>query len=85
MNIYHISQTENKGYDTYSDLVVAAENEEEARLIHPSNWYKDDPWNRELFSYGEWATKPENVKVEYLGEAKEGTEAGIICSSFHAG
>lgn len=84
MKLYHISQTENKGYDTYSDLVVAANNEEEARLIHPSSCNKD-PWNIGLFSYGEWATKPENVKVEYLGEAKEGTKAGIICSSFHAG
>ena len=36
LKIYHISQKENNGYDTYSDAVVIAENEEEARRIHPS-------------------------------------------------
>ena len=34
---------------------------------------------------GTWATKLESVSVEYIGKAKEGSEAGIICSSFNAG
>ena len=32
-----------------------------------------------------WATKIKSVSVEYLGEAKEGSNAGVICSSFNAG
>ena len=32
-----------------------------------------------------WATKLDSVSVEYIGEAKEGSEAGVICSSFNAG
>ncbi len=34
---------------------------------------------------GCWAKNAEQVDAEYLGEAKEGTEAGVICASFHAG
>jgi hypothetical protein len=37
MNLYLISQDQNNGYDTYSDAVVAAENETRARFTYPSN------------------------------------------------
>jgi hypothetical protein len=30
-------------------------------------------------------TSPEFVKVEYLGEAQEGSVSSIVCSSFNAG
>jgi hypothetical protein len=35
MKLWLISQTDNNGYDTYSDAVVASETREEARLIIP--------------------------------------------------
>lgn len=35
MNIYLLSQSKNKGYDTYDSCVVLAETEEEARKIFP--------------------------------------------------
>lgn len=35
MKLYRISQNVNREYDTYSDAVVAADNEEEAKRIHP--------------------------------------------------
>ena len=38
MNIYLLSQSEVDGYDTYDSCVVAAENEEDARQIHPSEF-----------------------------------------------
>lgn len=82
MKLYHISQTENDDYDTYSDLVVCAESEDEARLIHPSQ-YKENPWADDVYS--SWCKSPDQVTVEYLGEAAEHLEKGIICASFHAG
>lgn len=81
MKLYHISQTEEKGYDTYSDAVVCASSEEEARNIHP-NYNLDNPWQS---SWHCWCKSPDQVVVKYLGEATEGIEKGIICSSYHAG
>jgi hypothetical protein len=73
MKLYHISQTTNTGYDTYSDAVVSTETEQEAKEWPIGGKYHIDSWAR-----------PEDVKVEYLGEAAEGVK-GLICESFHAG
>jgi len=35
MNLYLLSQTENRGYDTFDSCVVCAPNEEQAKTIHP--------------------------------------------------
>lgn len=40
MNLYLISQSVNDDYDTYSDAVVAASDEETARRTHPSDYAK---------------------------------------------
>lgn len=75
MKLFFISQDENGGFDTYSDAVVAAPDEETARNITPSQ-------------YGgymrEWCD-PKYVAVRYIGEAAEGVDQGIICASYHAG
>lgn len=73
MNLYKISQTVNRGYDTYDSAVVAAETEEAARNTRP-------------YDYGTpgWA-KPEYVRVELIGLAVEGTTAGVIVASSNAG
>lgn len=34
---------------------------------------------------GCWVNNPNEVIVEYIGEAKEGTVAGVILSSYNAG
>lgn len=39
MNLYYLSQTVVSGYDTFSDAVVSAETEEEARFTHPGSPY----------------------------------------------
>ena len=81
MKLYHIHQNDRKGYDTYSDMVVCASSEDEARHIHPvvGGWeYKEDDWKC-------WARDPEMVSVKYIGEAAVNLEAGIVCSSYHAG
>ena len=66
-----------RGYDTYDSCVVAADTEDEARLISPAS-YKQ-------FGYSSaWASTPEAVKVEYLGLTDRNI-SGIILSSFNAG
>lgn len=86
MKLYKISQEANNNYDTYDSAVVAAENEEEARFTDPN----DNKWNGKgwgadgKLQFSDW-TKPDNVKVELIGEAIEGTKAGVICASFNAG
>ena len=82
MKLYHISQDVHRGYDTFSDMVVCAESEEEARKIHPADW-SEDPWKPDPYAY--WCDTPDQAKVEYIGEAAEGLEKGVICASFHAG
>jgi hypothetical protein len=77
MKLWKISQNVNNDYDTFDSAVVAAETEDEARNTTPCFEDEEDIER-------EWAS-PEDVEVEYLGEAKEGTSAGIICSSFNAG
>jgi len=103
MKIYKLSQNINTGYDTYSDCIVIAENEEEAKRTHPSiydfkklfyNEEKKQFWNfysgsdeTYLFEdeYGTWTNDLDKIKVEYIGEAKEGSEKDLVCASFHAG
>ncbi len=95
MNLYRISQNVNEGYDTYDSAVVAAESSDIAKLIHPDGHYQwidrawkaqraDLSWYEEGARYGSW-TLPENVQVEHIGSAKEGTVEGVIVASFNAG
>jgi hypothetical protein len=80
MNLYYLTQNDNTDYDTYSDMVVAAETEEEARCIHPI----DLPFAWSDPMYG-WAKSPDNVKVELIGKAAKHVKYGIICKSYRAG
>jgi hypothetical protein len=80
MNLYLLTQDENRGYDTYDSCVVAAETEYDARLITPSYLGK---WSK--YSYSDWASCPENVKVKLIGTAIEGVAVGVVISSFNAG
>jgi hypothetical protein len=72
MKLWLISQDVN----TFDSAVVSAATEEEAREIKPyeSTYYGEDTW-----------CEAKDVKVQYLGEAKEGTQKGVICASFNAG
>lgn len=94
MKLWLISQTEVRGYDTYSDAVVAANTEEEARRIPPESktWRFPTMTIDSYWFYaskspdrGSWASCPDNVTVKYLGTATRGTKRGVICASFHAG
>ncbi len=81
MKLYKISQTENIGYDTYDSAIVAAPDEDTARMIDPDGRVFPN-WKRE-FSY--WCPHPSQVTVEYIGEAKEDAQQGVVIGSFNAG
>jgi hypothetical protein len=80
--LFKISQDVNKEYDTYDSAVVAAESGEDAVQIHPAGPERFVTTDSERLDT--WA-KAADVECEYLGEAKEGTERGVICASFNAG
>ena len=108
MKIFKLSQDIVNGYDTYDSCVVIAENENEARKIHPSKYVthsRDGKW----FGTYDCPDKPElhgkeyesenidrlsswvlfqgidKIKVEEIGEAKQGMKKGVVVSSFNAG
>ena len=47
MNLYLITQDQNRGYDTYESAVVAAETEEQAKSINPAGerYWKDTAYS----------------------------------------
>ena len=42
MNIYLLKRTDDIGWDEYKSCIVCAENEEEARSIHPNPFYSEE-------------------------------------------
>jgi hypothetical protein len=82
VNLYRISQNHNRDYDTFDSAVVAAESEDAARVTDPG-WRKEQGCEDMWGDY--WCDSPEQVKVELLGVAKDGIEAGVILGSFNAG
>lgn len=82
MKLFKIWQDVNNDYDTYSDAVVIAADEEDAKKINPNNIDGFVPVKPS--EYDSWCGIGD-VQVEYLGEAKEGSKRSIVCASFHAG
>lgn len=85
-NLYLISQNKNNKYDTYDSAVVVAENEDDARMIHPSDTYGDFgvDWISDSCKLNTWC-KPEYVDVKLIGKAVDDIEDVVICASFNAG
>jgi hypothetical protein len=79
--LFIITQKVNCGYDTYDCAVVAAESSKDAVLIHPGGLDFKVPVSTNTSEYDSWAPASD-VECEYLGEAKEGIERGVICASF---
>lgn len=90
MRIYRIYRTDKGGYDTFSDAVVVAESEEQARRMHPS-FEPMDPnvtyiGDGTVDAFASWPDDPAHVMVEDLGQASYGIIVPhVVCSSFHAG
>lgn len=86
MNLYLISQIVNNNHDTYDSSVVAASNELDAKTIHP-DLNIDSPVTDEYdphpsYTYDTWC-QLKDVRVELIGEAREGIRRGVICSSYN--
>lgn len=98
LNLYHISQTTVSGYDTYSDAVVAAASEQDAKRIHPCTTWWDDINNPHQHKHiplieddntwypNDWINDPNLVTATLIGTADPSiTEEKVICASYHAG
>lgn len=91
MNLYLISRPDGCdgcNYDEYSDAVVCAASEDEARRIHPhdGSLIDDGPSVEDpYYGAGLWPVRPEELNVQYLGVADAALSRGVICASFHAG
>lgn len=84
-------------YDDYDSIVVIAKDEEEAKRTHPEKgiYYDDEKMqfyeihnDTSLFHYNDvwrWTKDLSELKIEYIGEAKEGSKKGIVLASFNAG
>lgn len=73
MKLYIVTRTDRVGCDEFDSLVIAAEDEDRAKDFK-ADW----------MSFNYWASR-EDLEAKYIGEAKEGTEYGLVFSSFNAG
>ncbi len=85
--LYLISQTTNSDYDTYDSAIVAAYNEEDAKLIHPQGFV----WNSggrkgwgDRWGSRTWAD-PNDVSVTLVGVAVGVDPNTVVLFSFNAG
>ena len=99
--LYLVSQSINNGYDTYDSMVVAAESEQDARLIHPSEFcthIADGKWvgerllphprtGYEYYPMGgdDWITPQQIGKLTVQYLGETEHGRGVVCSSFNAG
>lgn len=92
MKLYLVTQDFCTGYDTYSGMIVCAENEEDAKQMSPSYHDEDGTARLELIdekteSYASWPGKDQisHIQAIYIGEARKDMTRGCIIASFHAG
>ena len=98
MNLYKLTNIMNNDYDTFDEIIVAANSPEDARqLIPASNSYtgnsvavfnQNDKTQQSKLAR-EWTT-PENVVVEFVGQSdktffKNHNNNPLILASFNAG
>jgi hypothetical protein len=85
--LFLLEQSEYNGWDTYDSCVICAENEEEAKKIHPaSEHYEVGDWLNTRNLRHDWAINTNQIKATFLGNADESIELNsVICASFNAG
>lgn len=82
MFLFLLSQDIKNGYDTFDSVVVCAEDEDEARKIHPSRYVeKLEDWSKNYT----WANNKEQVEVKLIGKAADNIQKGVVLVSFNAG
>ncbi len=81
MNLYLLTRTSRHNYDEYDSAVVVAEDEADAKRIHPSG---KDPVTSDPAKAGKWVVI-EQVVVDLIGTAKPFMKRGVVCASLNAG
>lgn len=76
MKLYLVTTKKAVDYDQYDGMVVAARSSEDALTIDPHGMN---------FSATSHLFSPNQVDIEYLGEAGAKTKRGLILASFRAG
>lgn len=82
MKLFKLWRDTPKGWDYFDSCIVAALNEEEAKTIKPKPSGADEMEDWEKWK---WWVPVEEVKCEYIGEAAEGIERGVVLASYNAG
>lgn len=87
MNLYLITQKTDREFDYYAGAVVVAETEEEARLMHPGIYPRDE-WLKWAGSELSWMldswTTPDKVIVRCLGVSDSSVKAGVVLSDYRS-
>lgn len=98
MNLYLLTQNVNNGYDTYDSMVIAAENEEDAKHLsfvkcfaytddYSQEYTSNKPVWRDYYedtSYYAYNVWSNNPTVELIA-TNALVDEGVVCASFNAG
>ena len=79
MNLYLLTQSRAKGYDTYNGAIVCAKNPKEAKQVHPNGGTLSEN------DSGSWVRNPDHVDCRLIGKAVRGVPLGVVLASFNAG
>ena len=85
LKLFKISQEVNNDWDTYDSAVVVAENEEEAKLIHPDGF--GIPIVKDTLDY-DWVNDPAKVTAVFIGILNDNSgykKGDVVIASFNAG
>lgn len=86
MNIYKLSQNINNSYDTYDSMIVVAETEQQAKLLHPD--MLRFPEFKGCWDFCGWISldQIDFIQIELVGIAiTTFMTPCVICASFNAG
>ncbi|MFA5129243.1 MAG: hypothetical protein WC445_04820 [Patescibacteria group bacterium] len=86
LKLFKLTQTKNRGYDTYDSFVVCASDKKTARHYNPETGKFDLPevFTGDDYGYSGWCGAI-YVEVQEIGLANDGIKEGFIIGSFHAG
>jgi len=79
--LWLLTQSKERGFDTYDSCVVAAPTANAAKKIHPSGREVPSGWWRSL----DWPSDPHDIEATLIGVADSSIAPGVVCASFNAG
>lgn len=82
--LYLLKQDINRDWDTYDSMIVCATSEDEARLMHPSE-YRETLEDIDYFDSWVPLSKADKIEITVIGYAEKDVEIGVVLASFNAG